>query len=114
MKSIEKFLHLVDHLGLVRPVDVMVCVGDSHHSGAWDAAAECFGPGIALRLVGGKALCSAFRVIRKEVTPIVRAGKDREDRNGDGYVLLHTEVERGLNRRAWRQRRHRLYVFIAL
>jgi hypothetical protein len=45
---------------------------------------------------------------------IVRAGKDRKDRNGDGRVLFHAEVERRLDRGARRQRRHRLYIFIAL
>ena len=76
----------------------MVCIGETHDSGAWDAAAECFGPRIALRRVGGKACRPALGVVGKEVAPIVRAGKDRKDRNGDGRVLLHAEVERGVDR----------------
>ena len=98
MKPIEKLLHLIDHLGFIRAMNVMVCIGDTHYSRAWDAAAECLGPRIALRRVGGNARRPAVRVVRKEVAPIVRAGKDRKDRNGDGRVLLHAEVERGVDR----------------
>jgi hypothetical protein len=113
-KGAKKLLHLVNHLRLIRAVDVMVCVRNTSDTSGWNSACESFGSCRAVRCIRGKSRCFAFRVVRKKVAPIVRAGKDCEDRNRDGRVLLRAEVERGLDGGARRQRRHRLYVFIAL
>ena len=83
MKSIEKLLHLIDHLGFIRSVNVMICIGDTHYCGTWNASAKHFSPRIALRRIGGKACRSALWVVRKEMAPIVGAGEDREYWNGD-------------------------------
>ena len=95
MKAVEEFFHLIDHLGFIRPVDVMVGIGDTHNSGAWNAPAECFGLRCASRRVGGKARCSALRVVGKDGVPIVRTSEDREYWNGDRCIPLHTEVKCG-------------------
>jgi hypothetical protein len=97
-KSAEKLLHFVDHLRFIRAVDVVVCVRNANDAGGWNSSCESFGSCRAAHCIGSKSRCSAFRVVWKEVAPIVRAGKDCEDRNGNGCVLLRAEVERGLDR----------------
>src|SRR5581483_3096186 len=91
-KSAKKLLHLVDHLRLIRTVDVMVFVRNLNDAGGWNSACEVFGSSRAGRCIRSKARCSALRVVRKKVAPIVRARNDCEGRNGDGRVLLRSKV----------------------
>jgi hypothetical protein len=107
-KGAKKLLHLVDHLRFIRAVDVMVCARNANDACDRNSACESFGSCRAACCIRGKSRFSALRVVRKEVAPIVRAGKDCKDRNGDGRVFFHAEVKRGPDRLPRRQRRHRL------